>query len=80
MNSETTQYWPSEKDFNEEFRDGEFSLDQQEQFDVVRAGISNGSLNDLIRRACENDSLSPAKKKWTLRELDFIESTSIEDQ
>ena len=42
---------------------------------MVRAGITQSNLNDLIRRACENDELSPAKKKWTLRELDLIDIT-----
>jgi DNA modification methylase len=75
LNEDTRQYWPGDDDFNAYYQEEEFSVDQQECFDVVRAGISQGSLNELIRRACENDELSPAKKKWTIRELDFIDNT-----
>ena len=75
LNEDTQQYWPSDDDFNASYQEEEFSIDLQERFDVVRAGISQGNLNELIRRACENDELSPAKKKWTLKELDFIDRT-----
>ena len=75
MNHETEKYWPSEDDHNADYAEEEFSVDQEEKFDVVRANISQGNLNDLIRRACENDQLPPRKKEWTLKELDFIEGT-----
>ena len=75
MNEETEQYWPEDGALNENYVEEEFSVDQEEEFDVVRANITNSNLNDLIRRACDKDELSPRKKKWTLNELDFIEGT-----
>jgi len=75
LNEDTRQYWPSDDEFETNYQEEEFSVDQEEGFDVVRAGISQGNLNDLIMRACENGELSPAKKKWTLKELEFIEGT-----
>ena len=74
LNDETVKYWPENSDFRSDYEEEEYSVDLQEQFDVVRANISNKSLNSLIRRACENDMLPPSQKKWTLRELDFIEN------
>ena len=74
LNDETMMYWPENIDFRNDYEEEEYSIDLQELFDVVRANISNKSLNSLIRRACENDILPPSQKKWTLRELDFIES------
>jgi adenine-specific DNA-methyltransferase len=74
LNDETMMYWPENIDFRNDYEEEEYSIDLQELFDVVRANISNKSLNSLIRRACENDMLPPSQKKWTLRELDFIES------
>ena len=76
MNQDTREYWPKNDDYIEDYLEEEFSVDQQESFDVVRAGITQGNLNKLIRRACDNDELAPRKKKWTLEELDFIEKTT----
>ena len=74
LNDKTMKYWPENSDFRSDYEEEEYSIDLQEPFDVVRANISNKSLNSLIRRACENDMLPPSQKKWTLRELDFIEN------
>ena len=74
------KYWPENSDFKSGYEEEEYSTDQEEQFDVVRANISNKSLNRLIRRACENDMLPPSQKKWTLRELDFIEGEDGEEK
>jgi len=78
MNKDTKAYWPNNDDYIEDYQEVEFSIDQQESFDVVRAGITQGNLNDLIRRACENDGLPPGMKKWTELELDFIEGVNSE--
>ena len=75
LNEDTQQYWPSDDDFNASYQEEEFSADQEKVFDVIRANISNKSLNNLIRRACENDMLPPSQRKWTLRELDFVEDS-----
>lgn len=72
LNDETMTYWPEDNDFRDDYEEEEYSIDLQVPFDMVRANISNESLNNLIRRACENDMLPPSQKKWTLRELDFI--------
>tara|TARA_B100000029_G_C17588732_1_gene961903 strand:- start:2714 stop:3301 length:588 start_codon:yes stop_codon:yes gene_type:complete len=77
MNKDTNAYWPNNDDYIEDYPEEEFTVDQQEAFDVVRAGITQGDLNELIRMACDNDVLSPRKKKWTLKELEFVESTMI---
>ncbi len=76
LNKDTKQYWPEEKTYNHEYVEKESSIDQPEDFDIVRAGLSRKQFHDIIRLACENGSLSDVRTKWTINELDFIESTN----
>ena len=76
LNKETEQYWPDKDVYNPEYVEEEYSIDQPEDFDIVRAGMTREQLNNLIRRACENGFLSEVRTKWTMNELEFIEGTS----
>ncbi|MDB4602747.1 site-specific DNA-methyltransferase [Euryarchaeota archaeon] len=76
LNKETKQYWPDKEVYNPEYVEEEYSIDQPEDFDIVRAGMTREQLNNLIRRACENGFLSEVRAKWTMNELEFIEQTS----
>ena len=76
LNKETKQYWPDKEVGNLEYIEEEYSIDQAQEFDIVRAGMTREQLNDLIRLACENGTLSDARTKWTMNELEFIERTS----
>ena len=75
LNEDTRAFWPDVSDFATDYVDDDFRIDAELPFDVVRANISNTNLNKLIRKGCESGFLPPAQKKWTLRELDFIEGT-----
>jgi len=76
LNKETKQYWPDKEVYNPEYVEEEYSIDQPEDFDIVRAGMTREQLNNLIRRACENGFLSEVRAKWTMNELEFIEQTN----
>ena len=76
LNKETEQYWPDKDVYNPEYVEEEYSIDQPEDFDIVRAGMTREQLNNLIRRACENGFLSEVRTKWTMNELGFIEGTN----
>ena len=76
LNKETKQYWPDKDAYNSEYVEEEYSIDQPEDFDIVRAGMTREQLNNLIRRACENGFLSEVRTKWTMNELGFIEGTN----
>jgi adenine-specific DNA-methyltransferase len=78
LNKETKKYWPEQDTYNSEYVEDEYSIDQPEYFDIVRAGMSRSQFNNLIRRACENEFLSDARTKWALNELDMIEGTNQE--
>lgn len=75
LNKETKQYWPDKSTYNPEYIEEEYSIDQSENFDIVRAGMTRRQFNNLIRRACENGFLSDVRTKWTMNELEFIEKT-----
>ena len=75
LNKETKQYWPDKNAYNPEYIEEEYSIDQPENFDIVRAGMTPKQFNNLIRRACENGFLSEVRTKWTMNELEFIEKT-----
>jgi len=79
LNKDTKEYWPKQEMFDHNYKEAEFTIDQPQEFDIVRAGLSSNQLNNLIRLGSETDYLSEARKKWTLRELDFIESTQDND-
>ena len=71
MNEETQSYWPKEDDFNQGYEEEEYSIDQDQPFDIVRANIGRERMNEMLRWSSER--LPPSQRKWTLRELDFIE-------
>jgi len=78
MNKNTKEYWPEKNIYNPNYIEKEFSFDQTQNFSLVRSGLSRKKLNQIIRNACENEllSLSKTRIKWTMRELEFIDSTS----
>ena len=78
MNKDTEEYWPEKTVYNPNYIEKEFSYDRTQNFSLVRSGLSRKKLNQIIRNACENEllSLSKTRIKWTMRELEFIESTS----
>jgi len=78
LNKETKQYWPDKDAYNYGYVDEEYSIDQPEDFDIVRAGLDRNQFHDMIRRACKNKFLSKTRTKWTLNELDMIEGTNQE--
>ena len=71
MNEETKSYWPKEDDFTQGYEEEEYSIDQAQSFDIVRANIGMERMNEMLRWSLER--LPASQKKWTLRELDFIE-------
>lgn len=75
LNKETKQYWPESDVYNPNYVDEEYSIDQLEEFDIVRAGITRNQFHNLLRRACEDDTLSRVRKDWLLKELELIEGT-----
>jgi hypothetical protein len=75
LNKETKQYWPKSDVYNPNYVDEEYSIDQLEEFDIVRAGITRNQFHNLLRRACEDDTLSRVRKDWLLKELELIEGT-----
>jgi len=76
LNKETKQYWPDQDAYNSGYFEEEYSIDQPEDFDIVRAGLGRNQFHNLIRRACEKEFLSDTRTKWTLNELDMIEGTN----
>ena len=78
LNKETKQYWPKSNVYNSEYVEAEYSIDQPQDFDITRAGMSRSQLNEVIRAACENGHLSEARTKWAINELNFIESIELD--
>ena len=78
LNKDTKEYWPKKNIFNKSFVDEDFSIDQNQEFDVVRAGLKPEQLNDVIRKACDKKLFSKAREKWVRNELEFIESSNRE--
>ena len=78
LNKDTKEYWPKKDIFNKSFVDEDFSIDQNQEFDVVRAGLKPEQLNDVIRKACDKKLFSKAREKWVRNELDFIENSNRE--
>ena len=49
--------------------DEDFSIDQNQEFDVVRAGLKPEQLNDAIAKGCDNNLFSKAREKWVRTNL-----------
>jgi len=79
LNKDTKQYWPEQEAYNSDYVEEEYSIDQPEDFDIVRAGMSRNQFNNLIRRACDNEFLSNVRTKWAVNELEFIEKIDEEN-
>ena len=77
LNKKTKQYWPESDLYNSDYQESEYSIDQPQDFDIVRAGMSRSQFNNLIRNACERGFLSATRTKWVINELNFIEEKNI---
>lgn len=75
LNKETKQYWPKKDLYNPDYVDNEFSIDNPQDFSIIRAGLSRNQFHNLIRQACESGFLSKVRTKWAMIELDLIEDS-----
>jgi len=76
LNKDTKKYWPTKEIFNQLFTDEDYTIDQIQEFDIVRAGLKPEQLNDAIAKACDNNLFSKAREKWVRNELDFLNSVN----